>query len=122
MVIIPFKDWTLTVDRVATLTTYASVLNGSAEDCGCTECRNYSVNKEIVFPTVAISLFDQLGIDYSKESEVWRMFKDKDGSHRYNGTFHFKGSFIGKDCFITDDGKNGTFLLTDINESFSIGF
>lgn len=50
------------------------------------------------------------------------MCKHKDGVHIYSGFVHFKGSFEGKDCFVTSDGRNGTFSMTDINESFSVGF
>lgn len=119
---VAFKDWSLTVDREATQLTYASVFNGSAEDCECDDCKNYVVCRVMAFPDEVILLLDQLGIDYRNESEVWRMYKDGDGNHLYNGFFHFKGSFEGKDCFITGDGRNGTFSMTDINGSFSIGF
>lgn len=122
MTTVTSKDWTLTVDRESTQLTYASVVNGSAEDCKCDDCKNYVACCAMAFPGEVILLLDQLGIDYRKESEVWRMSKDEDGNHLYNGIFHFKGSFEGKDCFITADGRNGTFSMTDIVESFSIGF
>ena len=122
MEIISFKDWILKVDREATFTTYASVQNGSAGECDCTECKNYLASRDGLFPAEVKLLLCQLGIDYKKEVEVWRMFKGENGKHRYSGYFHFKGGFEGKDCFITNDGKNGTFSLTAINESFSIGF
>ncbi|NRF41032.1 hypothetical protein HQN83_20075 [Pedobacter sp. LMG 31643] len=122
MLLVAFRDWTLTVDREVTKATYASVVNGSAEDCKCPECLNYIQGRDKAFPDEIKSLFDMLGVDYRKESEVWRMYKHKDGLHIYSGFFHFKGSFEGRDCFVTADGRNGTFSMTDINESFSIGF
>ncbi|WP_448103621.1 hypothetical protein [Pedobacter panaciterrae] len=122
MAIVTFRDWTLTVDYEVTKATYASVVNGSAEDCKCNDCMNYIADRERAFPDEIKLLFDQLGVDYRKESEVWRMYKHKDGMHIYSGIFHFKGSFEGKDCFVTSDGRNGTFSMTDINESVSIGF
>jgi hypothetical protein len=122
MTTVTFKDWTLTVDREATQLAYSSVINGSAEDCKCDDCKNYVVCRANAFPNEIILLLDQLGIDYRKESEVWRLYEDEDGNHLYNGFFHFKGGFEGKDCFVTTDGRNGTFSMTDINESFSIGF
>lgn len=122
MVII-FNEWSLTVDREATLTTYASVANGSAEDCDCLDCKNYLANRDIVFPSIVKSVLNQLGIDYRKESEVWKMYKDQDGSHLYNGIFHFKGSFEGKNCEVSIPGSKGfTFDMTPINKHFSIGF
>lgn len=122
MTTVKFRDWILTVDQNATQLTYASVVNGSAEDCKCDDCKNYVDCRAEAFPDEIKLLLKQLGIDYKKESEVWRVFKDKDGNHRYNGFFHFKGSFEGKNCFISDDGRNGTSAMTDINEMFSIGF
>jgi hypothetical protein len=122
MITIPFRDWTLTVDREVTEPTYASVANGSAEGCKCNDCLNYVANRADAFPEEIKLLFGQLGVDYRKESKVSRMYKFKDGIHIYNGFFHFKGSFEGKDCFVTSDGRNGSFSMTDIDESFSIGF
>lgn len=46
MITVLYKDWTFKVDRDATEKTYSSVLNGSTEECGCADCRNYSANKE----------------------------------------------------------------------------
>ena len=123
MVILPFKEWTLTVDREATLTTYTSVANGSAADCDCSDCKNYLANREIVFPSMIKSLFNQLGIDYRKESEVWKMYKDEEGLHLYNGIFHFKGSFEGKSCEVPlPNTNNFTCSMTPIDEHFSLGF
>jgi hypothetical protein len=122
MTIVTFGDWTLTVDYEVTKATYTSVVNGSAEDCKCGDCMNYIAHRDKVFPDEIKLLFDQLGVDYRKESEVWRMSKHKDGVHIYSGFLHFNGSFEGKDCFVRSDGRNGTFSMTDINESFSVGF
>ena len=63
-----------------------------------------------------------MGIDYRKESEVWRVLKNDDGLHSYNGFFHFKGSFEGKDCVITFPTGGGEFDVTEIGTYFSIGF
>lgn len=40
MTIVTFRDWTLAVDYEVTKATYASVVNGSAEDCKCGDCLN----------------------------------------------------------------------------------
>jgi len=63
-----------------------------------------------------------LGIDYRKESEVWRVLKNEDGLHSYNGFFHFKGSFEGKDCMVPLPSGGATFDLTEFGAYFSIGF
>jgi len=123
MITIPFKDWTLKVDREATVAAYAAVTNGSAGDCDCADCKNYSASRDNIFPLFVKSLLAQLGIDCNKESEVWKIDRDVDGLHLYNGFFHFKGSFEGKDCAIPMEGGNGfTFSMTPIDNQMSIGF
>jgi hypothetical protein len=117
-----FKNWTLIVDEDCTRSTYNSVNNGSAEDCSCVECLNYLQSRDIAFPEEIKSLFGQLGIDYKKESEIWRMCKEKDGYHRYSLIFHFMGSFNGNDCSTPYPSGGQMILTTPITESFSIGF
>jgi len=117
-----FRNWTLIVDEDYTRSTYNSVNNGSPEDCNCVECLNYLQSRDIAFPEQIKHLFDQLGIDYKKESEIWRMCKEKNGYHRYSVIFHFKGSFKGNDCSTPYPGGGQTNLTTPITDSFSIGF
>jgi len=122
MTTITFRDWTFTVDREATRSACASVVNGSAEDCKCNDCQNYVACRAMAFPDEIILLLDQLGVDYKKEIDIWRMCKDEDGKHRYSGFFQFKGSFEGKDCFVPTTGRGGKMSMTAIDESFGIGF
>lgn len=117
-----FRDWTLTVDLEATRSACTSVENGSAEDCKCNDCENYIACRVMAFPDEIKALLEQLGVDYRKEIDIWRMCMDEDGKHRYSGFFHFKGSFDGKDCFVPTTGGGGTMSMTAIDESFSIGF
>jgi len=122
-VIISFKNWKFSVDREATERTYASFAVGSAEECGCIECANYLATRESIFPDEIKLLLNELGIDFKKEAEVWRMYKNQKGNHCYNGIFHFKGCFDGEDCAIPmPDGKGFTFSLNPITDRFSIGF
>lgn len=121
MIILTFKDWVLTVDHESTKSTYAAVENGSAEDCNCNECLNYIQNRGNIFPEQVKHLFNQLGVDYHKESEVWRMCRENDGTHRYSVIFHFKGSFEGTDCLISLNGSQAI-KLNPITDSFKIGF
>lgn len=93
---IKFKNWELTVDRELTKTTFEKVKIGNADSCVCNECKNYSNYRENVFPEEIKNLFLENGIDYRKESEVTRYFKQENGLHFYGGWFPFKGECIGK--------------------------
>lgn len=121
--VIPYRDWILTVDCALTHATYATVKNGSADGCECFDCKNYVLSRDSAFPAEIKMLFDQLGIDYKKENEVSRFYKNTDGLHLYCGFFHFKGSFEGQNCTVPIAGTpQHTLLMTPINENFSIGF
>lgn len=122
MDIISFRNWTLNVDREITQSTYDTIENGSPEDCKCTDCINYIAGRDAVFPDEIKQLFRQLGINYKKEAEIWRMYRDETGLHHYAGFFHFKGTFDGEDCAIPLQGGGANIILTPINEFFSIGF
>jgi hypothetical protein len=119
---IKFKDWELIVDRNLTEQTYKNASGGSAEGCVCNYCKNYLENREKAFPELIKNLFSELGIDYTKDSEVCHYQKHEDGLHHYSGWFHFKGSFVGKNCYIPLPNGGFTIDLTTVNETFSIGF
>ena len=121
MTVFTFKDWVLTADQESTKSTYAVVENGSAEACNCSDCLNYIQNRDNIFPEQVKHLFNQLGVNYRKESEVWRMCKENDSTHRYNVIFHFKGSFEGTDSLVSVNGSE-TIKLNHITDSFKIGF
>ncbi|MGJ1409109.1 hypothetical protein ACR78Z_05495 [Sphingobacterium thalpophilum] len=67
-------------------------------------------------------LFEDLGIDYKKECEVWHYCNDELGDHRYSGWFHFKGSFQDKNYVSQTNEICPIIDLVPINENFSIGF
>lgn len=119
---IKFKDWILIVDEELTKSTYKKVETGSANSCACNECKNYSTYRESAFPEEIKNLFLEIGIDLTKESEITKYCKQKNGLHFYGGWFHYKGEFIGKNCEVKLNEKSFTFELTKISDSFSIGF
>ena len=58
-------------DVEATRNAYSQILMGGADECGCEDCQNYVLNKDKAFPLQILSLFEQIGVDYSKEVKVW---------------------------------------------------
>jgi hypothetical protein len=51
------------------------------------------------YPSEALAIFEQLGIDNRKESEIWHTHRDEFGLHHYGGFFHLVGTIeSGKDA------------------------
>ena len=119
---IKYKDWDLTFDRDATKLAYDNCDKGSAESCDCNDCKNFADNKDKIYPNEVKRLFDQLGVDYKKETEINHYCRQKDGLHHYGGWFHFKGEFKGMDCTVSFLFSGHTLELTPVTENFSIGF
>ncbi len=120
--VIQFREWELIVDKELTKQTYDKIETGSPESCGCNDCNNFILNREIIYPDEIKKLLCNLGIDYQKESEVWSCCQQENGVQLYSGWFHFKGQFKGKNCMIPTDTESSIFDLTPVNENFSIGF
>jgi hypothetical protein len=86
-----FGQWQYSVDRNATVAAYARVPHGDAVRCGCNGCRNFIAARSQVFPPDFVALLDSLGIDATKEGEVYTEGRKAPGSHYYGGWFHFVG-------------------------------
>jgi hypothetical protein len=84
-------EWQYSVDREATIAAYARASHGDAVRCGCNGCRNFIAARTQVFPPDFIALLDSLGIDPTKEGEVYTEGRKGPGSHYYGGWFHFVG-------------------------------
>ncbi|MBX2965654.1 MAG: hypothetical protein KF845_05870 [Cyclobacteriaceae bacterium] len=89
---IKYKNWKLIVDREATIATYQK-MTSQPEGCTCTPCENYLDNREQVYPNEVKKLFNRLGIDYRKESEVFESGRSGNGQYWYGGYFFFIGRF-----------------------------
>ncbi len=55
---------------------YARSHKSRAEECGCAMCRNLPL-KATAYPTSLLQLLAQLGIDPTKEGEVYYLFAEK---------------------------------------------
>lgn len=119
---VTFSDWKLEVDKELTQHTYLKMDKASAESCGCSHCRNFAAQRENVYPPEIKELFNRLGIDFRKETEISHFTRLENGLHEYSGWFHFKGYFFGKDCAVRLPGGGYTLDLMPITDKFSIGF
>ena len=123
MEILNIGRWNLRCDRDATRAAYSDVPLGSPESCGCEHCLNFAAARNQAYPSEALAIFEQLGIDAHKEAEIWYTHRDESGLHHYGGFFHFIGAIeSGRDAKrVIADGV-GTFDLESIGEYFEYGF
>jgi hypothetical protein len=70
---------------------YNHVPIGGPEACGCSHCRNFAAARCQIYPAEVLSLFEELGTDFSKESEVYQMDRLESGLHLFDGWFHCVG-------------------------------
>ncbi|MEQ8812885.1 MAG: hypothetical protein RIE59_27685 [Imperialibacter sp.] len=120
--LVEYKDWQLTVDKLTTATVYGRVQTGGAESCGCVDCQNFATQRTTVYPAEIKELLESLGVDWKKEVEVSHYARLENDDHYYGGWFHFKGDFVGFNCERTTSSDGFTLELTDITPKFSIGF
>jgi len=120
---VTYKDWRFEVEYNRTKEVYDNIEMGSPEGCECNDCKNFSANRENMYPTEIKELLEQFGVDYKKESEICHYCKLENGKHFYGGWFHFKGKIIeGIDCKVNLPNGGSTFDTIPINENFQIGF
>jgi hypothetical protein len=92
-------DQTVRYDREATVAIYGSLEHGFAEKCGCMFCKNFAIQRDVVYPASFRVLLEQLGIDPNKEAEAFEYgpVEDgpvEDGCHLYGGWFYFVGEMV----------------------------
>jgi hypothetical protein len=98
------------VDRDATTLAYSQGGKGGADTCNCSGCRNFRLARAKVFPAEFIALLDQLGIDPSKDGEVYHNGQMAPGRHDYAGWFHFVGELT----------ETGDFTPITLAEGFTV--
>jgi hypothetical protein len=64
-------DQAIRYDRDATVAAYQTPEQGFAEKCGCIFCKNFAAQRAVVYLISFRTLLEQLGIDPSKEAEVF---------------------------------------------------
>jgi hypothetical protein len=99
---IEFAGWTMDCDVGATRLAYAEMSIGGPEECKCLHCRNFAAARSQLYPPALLTLFEQLGIDPTRETEVYYLApdgSDADGPpetrmHLYGGWFHAIGNVV----------------------------
>jgi hypothetical protein len=87
-----FGLWEYTCDLQATRDAYARIEHGGADACSCNGCRNFAAARLMVFPSGFTAFLECLGVDSTKDFEVYRNGQLSPGIHHYGGWFHFVGT------------------------------
>ena len=87
-------DQTIRYDRERTVAIYKSLEHGDTERCGCISCRNFAVQRDVIYPPSFRALLEQLGIDPNKEGEAFEYGPVDDGCHLYGGWFYLVGELV----------------------------
>ena len=118
---IAIRRWIVQTDLEATRTALSNRPLGSPESCGCSHCLNFAAARDRAYPSEVLAIFEQLGMDSHKESEIWHYCREESGLHHYGGFFHFVGIIeSGKDAKQMVNG-HGIFDLELIGDDFEFG-
>lgn len=99
-------DQLVRYDRDATLTAYVRLKRGSAEMCGCNVCRNFLAQRDSVYPQHFLKLLDQLGIDLTKEGDLYEEGPLADNVQPSGGWFYFVGEVVEAGDRLTEMGRD----------------
>jgi hypothetical protein len=86
---------------------------GDAERCGCAYCRNFAAQRAVVYPQTFRLLLDQLGIDASKEGEVYECGPVDDALRAYGGWFYFAGELTAPGERLTNAASGFQYWVAD---------
>jgi hypothetical protein len=67
---------------------------GDADKCSCFYCENFAAQRDSAFPDSFRVLLADLGIDSTKEGEVYECGPTSNGKYQYGGWFYLRGEII----------------------------
>lgn len=93
---VTFHGWTAEFDREATQAQYRKA-TAAADECLCSECRNFIAarNSGLVYPEEVVELFRSLGIEFSRECELYCTGLVTSAKREYAGWFDVIGRLVG---------------------------
>lgn len=91
MEVVRFKDWKLRADSYHTQIAYQTI-QGVTRSCDCRWCSNFVAVREDVYPRDVLALLDDLGVDHTKEADLYQQDRDPSlGKILYRWWFYFIG-------------------------------
>jgi hypothetical protein len=122
---IHFARWHLESDSEATRAAYATLDPDIATVGDWDSGRNWILARDqgLVYPDAVLTLFTQLGIDYQRDAELYRVARLDSGLHKYGGWFHFVGTIVsGRDAMVPVGIGAFHHDLEQISTNFALGF
>ncbi|HYL74550.1 MAG TPA: hypothetical protein VEU96_10115 [Bryobacteraceae bacterium] len=89
--IITVGPWTVKAFVATTKRYYEKITESGSDRCGCENCSNFAQLRDQAYPPEMLSVFDSLGINFSRESEVHYYGRTSAELHTYRGWFYFAG-------------------------------
>jgi hypothetical protein len=91
-IVIAFGPWTLCAYVESTRRCYRKIKESGSDRCWCDNCKNFAQVRGQAYPPELLTVFDSLGVDFQKESEVHYYGRTPAGLHTYRGWFYLVGS------------------------------
>jgi hypothetical protein len=119
-----FRRWVVSVDRRATELAYRDMSGEGAEACACSMCRNFVAVRDSLYPAEVRMLFEDLGVDHRRETEVMHYCREPSGLHHYGGWLLAVGTIEeGRDAYVPIRPGGGFTLDPErIDRRLSLGF
>lgn len=91
-----FRGWVAEVDVDATRRAYAAGSPGASVECGCDECANFIAAREAgyVYPVEVAKLLQGMGVDLTRETDVFVDGSAGRGTVVYGGWFNVAGELV----------------------------
>jgi hypothetical protein len=88
---IAFGPWTIRAYVERTRRCYTKIMEGGSDRCACDNCRNLAQVRDRAYPPEVLTVFESLGVDSRKESEVHYYGRTPEGLHTYRGWLYLVG-------------------------------
>jgi hypothetical protein len=115
--------WDISSDPAPTMAAYRTIDSGI--ECDCAFCRNFVRVGESAFPSEMHTIFNRLGIDFTKPVEIGHTHRTQSGLHCYLGWYHFVGAIDTGDNAHVPMDKEGTIhsiQFEKVSERLEVGF
>jgi hypothetical protein len=90
--------------RDLTVSAYLQMQIGMPEHCACAMCRNFIAQRSTAYPGFFLDLLAELGIDPTKENEVYSYGAIDDNPRIYEGWLFFAGDLLEQGQGLVDNG------------------
>ena len=116
---VEFGKWILEVDPEATRAAHASIQEGGALGCGCSQCLDFVAIRANLYPPRVLALLERFGVSPDKEVEVMDLGSGEPGEEVWNWWVLLVGRIASGPDVARDGWQRHDFSVTD---EFSIGF